>query len=59
MLLLESGPPDKQQEIHIPAAFGSLMKSALDWDFITEPEPGLDGRRTYLPRGRMLGGSRR
>src|SRR5207245_2806960 len=27
------------------------------WDLVSEPEPGLDGRRNYLPRGRMLGGS--
>ncbi|MDN5746757.1 MAG: GMC family oxidoreductase N-terminal domain-containing protein, partial [Nocardioidaceae bacterium] len=29
----------------------------LDWDLDTEPEPGLSGRRAYLPRGKMLGGS--
>jgi choline dehydrogenase len=57
VLLLEAGPTDTQQEIHVPVAFGSLMKSALDWDFVTEPESGLDDRRAYLPRGRMLGGS--
>src|SRR3954447_105437 len=57
VLLLEAGPPDTAQEIHIPAAFGQLFKSAYDWDLTSEPDPGLDGRRTYLPRGRMLGGS--
>jgi choline dehydrogenase-like flavoprotein len=29
----------------------------VDWDLVSEPEPGLDGRRNYLPRGRVLGGS--
>jgi choline dehydrogenase len=57
VLLLEAGGPDSQPEIHIPAAFGSLLKTSLDWDLVSEPEPGLDGRRNYLPRGKMLGGS--
>jgi choline dehydrogenase len=55
--LLEAGPPDDLPEIEIPALLGLLFKSHVDWDFATEPEPGLDGRRGYLPRGRMLGGS--
>lgn len=55
--LIEAGPPDTAPEIHIPAAFPQLFKTQFDWDFLTEPEPALDGRRVYLPRGRMLGGS--
>jgi choline dehydrogenase len=54
--LLEAGGEDTQPEIHVPAAFPALFKSELDWDLLSEPEPGLDGRRLYLPRGRMLGG---
>jgi choline dehydrogenase len=54
--LLEAGAEDTQPEIRIPAAFPALFKSSLDWDLLGEPEPGLDGRRLYLPRGRMLGG---
>ena len=54
--LLEAGGEDTQPEIHIPAAFPALFKSSSDWDLLGEPEPGLDGRRLYLPRGRMLGG---
>ena len=54
--LLEAGGEDSQPEIHVPAAFPALFKSSLDWDLLGEPEPGLDGRRLYLPRGRMLGG---
>ncbi|MFI1235088.1 GMC family oxidoreductase [Nocardia salmonicida] len=55
--LIEAGPADTADEIHIPVAFGSLFKSRWDWDLDTEPEPGLGGRRAYLPRGKMLGGS--
>ncbi|MFF8567364.1 GMC family oxidoreductase [Streptomyces albidoflavus] len=57
VLLIEAGGSDAAQEIHIPAAFPQLFKSSLDWDLDTDPEPGIDGRRAYLPRGRMLGGS--
>ncbi len=54
--LIEAGGEDRQPEIHIPLAFPALFKSGLDWDLLGEPEPGLGGRRLYLPRGRMLGG---
>ncbi len=54
--LLEAGAEDTQPEIRIPAAFPALFKSSWDWDLLGEPEPGLDHRRLYLPRGRMLGG---
>ncbi len=54
--LLEAGGEDSQPEIRVPAAFPVLFKSSWDWDLLGEPEPGLDGRRLYLPRGRMLGG---
>jgi choline dehydrogenase len=54
--LVEAGAADTADEIHIPAAFGSLFKSEWDWDLDTEPEPELGGRRAYLPRGKMLGG---
>src|SRR5580765_2968988 len=57
VLLLEAGGPDTAPEVRIPAAFPILFKSSLDWDLLGEPEPGLGGRRLYLPRGRMIGGS--
>ena len=57
MLLLEAGGPDSVAELHIPAAFPAVFKSGLDWDLFGEEEPGLGGRRLYLPRGRVIGGS--
>src|SRR6516162_1989884 len=57
VVLIEAGPPDKAQEIHIPAAWLRLFKSGCDWDYASETEPGLDRRRVYLPRGKTLGGS--
>jgi choline dehydrogenase len=55
--LLEAGGPDTADEIRTPAAFPAVFKSSLDWDLLGEQEPGLGGRRLYLPRGRVLGGS--
>jgi choline dehydrogenase len=55
--LLEAGPPDSADNIHIPMAFGRLFKTQYDWDYSTAPEPFCDRRRLYLPRGRTLGGS--
>ena len=57
VLLLEAGGPDTVAELHIPAAFPAVFKSSLDWDLFGEQEPGLGGRRLYLPRGRVIGGS--
>ena len=54
--LLEAGSEDTEPLIRIPAAFPALFKSDLDWDLLGEQEPGLEHRRLYLPRGRMLGG---
>ncbi|MCB8962739.1 MAG: choline dehydrogenase [Ardenticatenales bacterium] len=57
VLLLEAGPTDRRREIHIPAAFSRLFRSSLDWGYETEPEPALNGRQLYWPRGKVLGGS--
>ncbi len=54
--LIEAGGRDDAEEIHVPAAFGALFKGRHDWDLDSDAEPGLDGRRLYLPRGRVLGG---
>src|SRR5436190_7428966 len=55
--LLEAGGPDTRPEIATPMAFPMLLKSSVDWDLFGEPEPGLGGRRLYLPRGKVIGGS--
>jgi len=54
--LIEAGGQDRQPEIRMPWAFPALFKTNLDWDLLGEREPGMDHRRLYLPRGRMLGG---
>jgi len=55
--LLEAGPPDAADEIHLPAGVLAVGQSKYDWGFLTDPEPGFDGRQRLLPRGRTLGGS--
>ncbi|MGP8304092.1 GMC family oxidoreductase [Streptomyces inhibens] len=57
VLLVEAGPVDDALEIHVPAAFSKLFQTKYDWSYLSDCEPGLDGRRRFLPRGRMLGGS--
>jgi len=57
VLLLEAGGKDRSPNIKIPAAFAKQFRTGLDWDFGSGPEPHLDGRTLYVPRGRALGGS--
>src|SRR5947208_1275655 len=57
VLLVEAGPTDVKENIHVPAAFGSLFKTDVDWDYSTAPEDGCNGRMMFLPRGKVLGGS--
>jgi choline dehydrogenase len=57
VLLLEAGPPDTADEIHIPAAVNLLFQTAYDWNYQTIPQDRLGGRSIYWPRGRVLGGS--
>ncbi|MDG4766904.1 GMC family oxidoreductase N-terminal domain-containing protein [Solwaraspora sp. WMMD406] len=55
--LIEAGPADSAQNIHVPAAFSKLFRTEFDWDYSSHDDPALDGRRIYLPRGRVFGGS--
>jgi choline dehydrogenase-like flavoprotein len=56
--LIEAGPPDSSVLIHCPAGLALLAKNGqANWAFQTVPQPGLNGRRGYQPRGKVLGGS--
>ena len=58
VLLLEAGPKDTNLWIHVPLGYGKLFKEkTVNWMYQTEPEPGLDGRTVFQPRGKVLGGS--
>jgi choline dehydrogenase-like flavoprotein len=56
VLLIEAGGSDRSPKVKIPAAFPEQFHTKLDWDFATEPEPHVDERSLYMPRGKMLGG---
>ena len=58
VLLLEAGPRDRHPFIHMPAGISKLVnKKGVNWDYNTAPEPGLDNRTLWWPRGKVLGGS--
>jgi choline dehydrogenase len=58
LLLLEAGPQDRSIFIHMPAAFSyPLANDKFNWYYHSEPEPYMDNRRLYCPRGRVVGGS--
>lgn len=56
--LLEAGPADSSVLIHCPAGLAVMAKFGLSgWNLNTVPQPGLNGRSGYQPRGKVLGGS--
>ncbi len=56
--LIEAGPPDRSVLIHCPAGLAVIAKFEMNgWGYNTTPQPGLNGRRGYQPRGKVLGGS--
>ena len=58
VLLLEAGPRDTNVWIHVPLGYGKLFaRTDINWAYESEPEPTLNGRRIFTPRGRVLGGS--
>jgi choline dehydrogenase len=57
VLLLEAGPPDTNENIHVPLGYLQLAGTEVDWGYFSAPEPECYGRRIPLPRGKVLGGS--
>lgn len=58
--LIEAGPSDHRWDfrLHMPAALSHVLSNdRYNWFYHSEPEPGLNNRRMYCPRGRVLGGS--
>lgn len=58
--LLEAGPVDRSWDfrLHMPAALSELLKTKwYNWNYESEPEPHLNNRRLFCPRGKVLGGS--
>jgi choline dehydrogenase len=58
VLLLEAGPKDTSPWIHMPMGYAKLFANPkLNWMFESEPEPELQNRTMYQPRGKVLGGT--
>ncbi len=58
VVLLEAGPPDRDPWIHIPAGVLRVLNNTrINWNFLSEGEPGTDGRQLQWPRGKVLGGT--
>ncbi|RIV88113.1 hypothetical protein D2V17_07940 [Aurantiacibacter xanthus] len=58
VMLLEAGGEDSHPFIQMPLGFlRAMIMPSLNWTYMTEPEPGLDGRQMPLPRGKVMGGS--
>jgi choline dehydrogenase-like flavoprotein len=58
VLILEAGGRDLDPLIHIPLGMGKIYEHRLhDWKYVSEPVPGLGGRKLDVKRGKVLGGS--
>ena len=58
VLLLEAGGKDSGFWIHVPIGYSRLFANPrINWMFESEPEPELEGRTMYQPRGKVLGGT--
>ncbi|TNF58562.1 MAG: choline dehydrogenase [Rhodobacteraceae bacterium] len=58
VLLIEAGGRGRSPWIALPLGYGkSFFHPTLNWKYEAQPDPGLDGRKGYWPRGRTVGGS--
>jgi len=57
VLLLEAGGSDKSLFVRMPGGIAQLDTPRFGWQYETAPQPAMNGRRMYQPRGRVLGGS--
>jgi len=56
--LLEAGGPDRSAFIQAPIGFAAIAALGIhNWNFNTVPQQGLNGRRGFQPRGKVMGGS--
>ncbi len=56
--LLEAGPSGDSWLVKVPIGIAVMLPSTKNnWAFESVPQPGLNGRKSYQPRGKVLGGS--
>jgi choline dehydrogenase len=56
VLLLEAGPEDDDDMIHLPVGWSTLFKTRWDWGYQTTSQKYLGGRQAHWPRMKALGG---
>jgi choline dehydrogenase len=58
VLVLEAGGTDRRFYVQMPLGYGkTFFDPAVNWNYRTEPDPGLAGNADHWPRGKLLGGS--
>lgn len=57
VLALEAGGSEIPPDVSNPSLWYTLLGSSIDWGYTSVPQPGLDGRVTHEPRGKIPGGS--
>lgn len=58
VLVLEAGGSDRTMWIQLPIGYGrTFFDPRINWMYDTHAVPGLGGRRSYWPRGKVIGGS--
>ncbi|KAH0846926.1 hypothetical protein FOPE_12630 [Fonsecaea pedrosoi] len=58
ILVVEAGPHNKDLEnVHMTGGWSKNFDSDLDWNLVTPPMDGVNGRQVKLSRGKFLGGS--
>ncbi len=56
--VIEAGGSDRRFHVQMPLGYGrTFYDRAINWNYAAEPDPGLDGRADFWPRGKLLGGS--
>ena len=53
VLLLEAGPTDAVKFVKMPATFVRVIGTERSWVYETTPQPHANGRKMYVPQGRM------
>ena len=58
VLVLEAGGSDRRFFVQMPLGYGkTFYDPVVNWNYRTEPDPGLAGNADHWPRGKVLGGS--
>ncbi|RUV48084.1 MULTISPECIES: GMC family oxidoreductase N-terminal domain-containing protein [unclassified Mesorhizobium] len=58
VLVLEAGGTDRRFYVQMPLGYGkTFFDPAVNWNYKTDPDAGLDNNTDHWPRGKLLGGS--